>query len=84
MNKFRTHMLGEITLNDIDKEVTLSGWVDTIRDHGGILFLDLRDESGIMQLVSEDDKMFKHLTKESVIKIKGIVRKRNEEMINEK
>ena len=84
MNKFRTHMLGEITLNDIDKEVILSGWVDTIRDHGGILFLDLRDESGIMQLVSEDDKMFKHLTKESVIKIKGIVRKRNEEMINEK
>ena len=84
MNKYRTHMMDGITLNDIGKEIMISGWVDTIRDHGGILFVDLRDESGIIQLVSEENEMFKHLTKESVIKVTGIVRKRDEEMINEK
>ena len=84
MNTYRSHMMEDVTLNNIGEEVILSGWVDTIRDHGGILFVDLRDESGIMQIVSEESEMFKHLTKESVIKVSGIVRQRDKEMINEK
>lgn len=81
-NKYRTHSCGELSLSNIDERVTLSGWVETIRDHGGVLFLDLRDMYGVTQLVSNDDAMFAHIPKESVIKVAGTVRKRDEETIN--
>ena len=84
MNKYRTNYCGELTKKDIDKEVILSGWVNTIRDHGGVLFLDLRDETGITQIVSNDDSMFNGLAKESVVKIEGKVRLRSEDTINDK
>lgn len=84
MNKYRTNHCGELTKKDIDKEVILSGWVNTIRDHGGVLFLDLRDETGITQVVSNDDSMFNGLAKESVVKIEGKVRLRSEDTINDK
>lgn len=84
INKYRTHTCGNLTLEDINKSVILSGWVDSIRDHGGILFIDLRDAEGTLQIVSEDASMFQDLTRESVIKITGLIRKRSEEDINEK
>ena len=82
MNKFRTHYIKEITSELIDKEIVVSGWVENIRDHGGVLFLDLRDESGTLQTVSNDDDMFKGIAKESVVKLTGILRKRDEGTYN--
>ena len=82
MNKFRTHYIKEITSELIDKEIVVSGWVENIRDHGGVLFLDLRDESGTLQTVSNDDDMFKGIAKESVVKLTGKLRKRDEGTFN--
>ena len=83
-NIYRSHTCGELSLNNIGEVVTLSGWVDRIRDHGGVLFLDIRDMYGITQLVSNDDELFAHISKESTITVKGVVRKRDEETINAK
>jgi len=82
MNRYRDHILGKITEKDINNQVLISGWVYNIRDHGGVIFVDLRDESGVIQLVSNDEKIFDNLTRESVIKVTGKVRKRNEEDYN--
>ena len=82
MNKFRTHYIKEITSELIDQEIVVSGWVENIRDHGGVLFLDLRDESGTLQTVSNDDDMFKGIAKESVVKLTGKLRKRDEGTFN--
>lgn len=82
MNKYRTNYLGKITEKEIGEKVILSGWIETIRDHGGVIFLDLRDETGVVQLVSNDDSIFSGLTKESTITVEGIVRKRSEEDYN--
>ncbi len=84
MNKYRTHMIKDINESLVDKKVVVSGWIENIRDHGGVLFLDLRDESGTLQTVSNDDDMFKGLAKESVIKLTGVVRKRAEGTENER
>lgn len=81
-NRYRTHTCGELCLDNIGEKVILSGWVETIRDHGGVLFLDLRDMYGVTQIVSNDDAMFAHISKESVVKIEGTLRKRDEETIN--
>ncbi len=81
-NKYRSQYCGLITEEDIEKEVLLSGWIENIRDHGGVIFVDLRDEKGIIQLVSNDDMIFHHLTKESTITVRGRVRKRNKEDYN--
>ena len=80
----RTHTCNELSTNDIGKKVTLTGWIETIRDHGGVLFLDLRDHYGITQIVFSDDKMLAGITKESVVLIEGEVTKRDEETINPK
>jgi len=83
MNKYRTHLIKELN-TDIKDTVVVSGWVENIRDHGGVLFLDLRDDTGILQTVSNDDDMFKGLAKESVVKLTGTIRKRDEETFNDK
>ena len=83
-NRFRTHTCGEIRKEHIGADVTLSGWVENIRDHGGVLFLDLRDQYGTVQIVSNDDEMFKNIPRESVITIKGTVRARDEETVNKR
>ena len=82
VNQYRNSYCGTITEHDIKKELTLSGWIENIRDHGGIIFLDLRDETGTIQLVSNDDNMFHGFTKESTVTVTGIVRKREEEDYN--
>ena len=86
MNKYRTHNCSELTSSNNNENVVLSGWVHKKRDHGNLLFIDLRDSYGTTQCIIEKDKsFFKELEKiqlETVIKIKGIVKKRTSETIN--
>ena len=84
VNMYRTNTCGELTISDLDKEVTLSGFVSTIRDHGGVMFLDLRDHAGITQVVVHDEEMLKGVSKETVIKVTGKVIRRDDETINTK
>ncbi|MCJ8342594.1 MAG: OB-fold nucleic acid binding domain-containing protein, partial [Cetobacterium sp.] len=80
---YRTHNLGELRSSNIGERVTLSGWVDTKRDLGGLTFIDLRDREGITQIVFDIDvaeasvvEMAQKLKNESVIKISGVVKER--------
>src|SRR5574344_1715223 len=88
--KFKTNNCGELNLENLNQEVTLSGWVSTVRDLGGIIFIELRDRSGFFQLVAdpkvnpETHKVFEGLKDEYVITIKGKVTKRPPETYNEK
>ncbi len=81
-DKYRTAYPGKVDEAFIGKDIMLAGWVENIRDHGGVIFVDLRDETGVMQLVSNDDSIFNGLSKESTITIKGMVRKRDEDDYN--
>lgn len=81
---YRTHTCNELTLNDLGKTVSLAGWVDTVRDHGGVAFVDLRDQYGVTQVVMHDDALLKGLHKECVISITGEVVKRDAETVNPK
>ncbi len=81
-NIFRTHHCSDIDESLIGKTIIVSGWVENIRDHGGVLFLDLRDNTDKLQAVSNDDSKFLGLAKESVIKLTGTIRKRSEDTIN--
>ena len=80
----RTHLMGQLKKEDIGQEVRLSGWVDTIRDHGGVIFIDLRDQSGKMQIVLHDERMLENVNREAVISVCGKIRARSEETINPK
>ena len=86
MNQYRTHTCGELGENHVGQTVKLSGWVDTIRDHGGVTFFDLRDQYGITQVVLHDAELdnFSGAGKESVITVAGPVKKRDAETINPK
>ena len=66
-NIYHTHYCKDLDLKNVGETVTVSGWIENIRDHGGVLFLDLRDNTDILQIVSNDDSTFKGLSKESVI-----------------
>jgi len=81
---YRTHNCNELTFDNLNEKVSLAGWVDTIRDHGGVAFIDLRDEYGITQVVVNDGDLINHLKKESVISVEGTVVKRDEETVNKK
>ena len=80
----RTHTCNELNTQNIGAKVTLCGWVETVRDHGGVLFVDLRDHYGVTQIVFSDDKMLAGITKETVVRIEGEVTKRDEETVNSK
>ena len=86
----RTHTCGELTDKDINKKVTLCGWCSTRRDHGGVIFIDLRDRYGITQVVFdpsfnlETHKLAEKLGREDVIQVKGIVTQRKKGMENPK
>ena len=86
MNKYRTHTCGELTKLDREKKISLSGWINKKRDHGNLLFIDLRDNFGITQCVIEkSNEIFRKIEKlslETVIKITGIVIERSDETIN--
>ena len=81
-NKYRDNYPGLLTEDDIGKTVRIAGFVENIRDHGGVIFVDVRDETGTAQIVSNDDTMFDGLTRESSVTVKGVVRKRDEENYN--
>ena len=88
MKEFRTVRCDEITLEDVGKEVRIAGFVETIRDLGGVVFLDIRDMYGITQAVtsadSQDVDLASHIPIESTVTILGKVRKRSEDTINTK
>ena len=80
----RTHHCNELRPEHIGIRATLAGWVDTIRDHGAVKFLDLRDQHGVTQIVFHDDAMLRGVTRESVISATGIVRRRDDDTVNPK
>ena len=86
MNKFRSHNCGELSLKNNGDIVHLSGWINKKRDHGGLLFIDLRDHYGLTQCVFDSNiknfEKIESLKLESVLKVIGKVVKRNEETIN--
>lgn len=88
MEEYRTHSCNEISLKDVGKKVRIAGWVETIRDFGGLVFLDIRDMYGITQVVTsgktEDVDFASHIPIESTVTVYGTVRKRDEETINTK
>ena len=88
MNDYRTHTCNEISLQDIGKKVKISGCVQTIRDLGGLVFLDIRDMYGITQVVTsgkaEDVDFASHIPIESTVTVYGEVKKRDEETVNPK
>ena len=86
MNKFRTHTCGELTKKFTKKDVILSGWINKKRDHGNLLFIDLRDNYGITQCVIDNkNELFKKIEKiplETVTQFKGKVVAREKNTIN--
>ena len=74
----RTHNLGALRAEHIGETVTLAGWVGRRRDHGGVAFLDLRDASGVAQIVVRDEADFHHLRNEFVLQVTGTVERRPE------
>lgn len=87
-NEYRTHTCNEISLEDVGKKVRISGFVQTIRDFGGLVFLDIRDMYGISQVVtsaeSSDVDFASHIPIESTVCVSGSVKKRDPETVNEK
>lgn len=83
-NIYHTHYCKDLDITKVGESIIVSGWIENIRDHGGVLFLDLRDNTETLQVVSNDDSIFKGLSKESVIRVSGTIRKRNEETYNAK
>lgn len=80
-NRYRTHTCGELRESNIGEHVKVSGWLQTVRDHGGIVFLDLRDFYGVTQIVVNED-MISGISKETVIEVEGDVIRRDEETVN--
>ncbi len=81
---YRTMTCGQVDESMVGKTIELAGWVNTMRDHGGIVFIDLRDKYGLVQLTTHDDSLLTSLTRESVISIKGKVVMRDEYNFNPK
>ncbi len=83
-NEYRSQYCGNVTEESVGKKIRVAGWVENIRDHGGITFVDLRDHYGNVQIVVHDDEMIKNISKEAVISVYGEVLKRSEENVNPK
>ena len=83
---YRTHNCGELRKSDVNKEVRLSGWIHSVRDHGGVIFIDLRDHYGLTQIVIDPERDFyRALDKwrvESVVRFDGVVVARAAETVN--
>jgi aspartyl-tRNA synthetase len=86
LNKYRSHNCNELRKDDLDKDISISGWINKKRDHGNLLFIDLRDNYGITQcIIDKENKNFLDLEKtqlETVIKVSGKVVSRSDETIN--
>ena len=81
-NIYRTIYCGDVRLEHVGSEIRLAGWINSIRNLGSLLFITLRDETGIVQLISEDVDKYINITRESTVTITGIVQKRTDDMIN--
>jgi len=86
VSKYRTHTCGELNIKNKNTDISISGWLNKKRDHGNLLFLDLRDNYGITQcVIDKESESFKDLEKiplETVLKINGIVLQRSDETVN--
>jgi aspartyl-tRNA synthetase len=86
LNKYRTHNCNELRKDDLDKDILISGWINKKRDHGNLLFIDLRDNYGITQcIIDKENKNFLNLEKtqlETVIKVSGKVVNRSNDTVN--
>jgi aspartyl-tRNA synthetase len=86
MHAYRTHTCGQLSKGDVGQEVRLSGWVHRVRDHGGILFIDLRDHYGITQVLADPDSpafaAAERVRAEWVVRIDGVVKARAPELVN--
>ena len=83
-NIYRSRILNEISESDVGKTIRVAGWVENIRDHGGVSFIDLRDMYGVLQVVLRDTSLLDGITKENCISIEGIIDHRDEETDNPK
>ncbi len=81
-NIYRNIYCGNVSKNEIGKEVRIAGWVGSIRNLGSLSFITVRDETGIVQVISEDSSMLNDLTRESTVSITGTVRARTDDMVN--
>lgn len=81
-NKYRTIYCGEVTTKNIGEEIKVAGWLEQKRNLGSLVFMTLRDETGVIQLISEDIDSFKDITRESTMTVTGVVRHRAEGMTN--
>ncbi len=83
-NIYRTKYCGELRETDIGSDVRVAGWVENIRDHGGVMFLDVRDHYGVVQVVVHNEELLKNINKECTVTVSGKVTKRDEDTINPK
>lgn len=83
-NIYRSRILNEIRESDVGKTIRVAGWVENIRDHGGVSFIDLRDMYGVLQVVLRDTSLLDGITKENCISIEGVIDHRDEETYNPK
>ena len=83
-NQYRTVSCGELREENIGQQVRVAGWVENIRDHGGVMFLDIRDQYGVLQVVVHDDRLLKGINKECTVTLGGEVVRRDEETVNKK
>ncbi len=81
---YRTLFCNDICDKHIGQTVELAGWVDVVRDHGGVIFVDIRDYTGVTQVVIHDEELVKNVNRETVISVSGIVEKRDPDTVNEK
>ena len=81
---YRTHFCNDIRDQHIGQTVQLAGWVDVVRDHGGVIFVDIRDYTGVTQVVVHNEALLENVNRETVISVTGKVEKRDPETVNEK
>ncbi|MDD7403440.1 MAG: aspartate--tRNA ligase [Butyribacter sp.] len=83
-NMYRDTTLDKVSESDVSKNLRIAGWVENIRDHGGVSFIDLRDMYGVMQVVMRDTSLLEGITKEECISVEGVIQNRDEETYNPK
>ena len=83
-NQYRNRMLNDISEKDVDVTLKVAGWVENIRDHGGVSFIDLRDMYGVLQVVIRDAALLEGINKEDCISVEGLIEHRDEETYNPK
>ena len=83
-NVYRDRTMDQITEKDVDENLKIAGWVENIRDHGGVSFVDLRDMYGVMQVVMRDTSLLEGIAREECISVEGVIQNRDEETYNPK